>query len=139
MLGSAVIESATGTILVYLLLSLFASALNEWIVRMQDLRASMLQKQLRTLLGPRLARSVDLHPLIQGLYHNGSFPQYLPTSTFALALIQLAYFYIPGVNGYPGKTGVFRRWKATDRSLLEGLRQGATGLGPIQSRIEKWY
>ena len=31
------------------------------------------------------------------------------------------------------------RWSGKDRVFLEGFRQSATNLGPIQSRLERWF
>jgi hypothetical protein len=135
MFGSAILESAIGTIVVYILLSLVCSVLNEWITRLQSLRSTMLADEVRQLLGHNLAGALSKHPLILGMFEGGRFPHYLPASTFALTLIQLGY----GAGGLPGTTVVQIRWGGPDKRLLDGLRQNATSLGPLQTRIEKWF
>jgi hypothetical protein len=139
MLGSAILESAIGTIVVYIMLSLVCSVLNEWVTRLQSLRSAMLAEELRKLLGPNLAGALSKHPLIRGMFERGRFPNYLPASTFALTFIQLGYDYTPGTGGLPGTTAVQARWSGPDEKLLDGLRQNATSLGPLQTRIEKWF
>src|SRR5690242_15093330 len=67
------------------------------------------------------------------------FPNYIPASSFALALIDVAYHYTPGTHGNPGATEVRSKWKDFDFFLLESLRLAATSPGPIQTRIEKWF
>jgi hypothetical protein len=67
------------------------------------------------------------------------YPSYLPSSTVALVLLTIGYDYKPGEKGAPGQTSVKERWRCHPQQLLEGLRMDATSLGPIQTRIEKWF
>jgi hypothetical protein len=139
MFGSAILESAIGIVLIYILLSLLCSVANEWIARLQELRSTILEDEIRRLLGPNLAGAMGKHPLIRGTFEKRQYPNYLPSGTFAMALIQLGYTYTPGAGGLPGTTTVQPRWHGTDARLLEGLRQAATAYGPLQTRIEKWF
>jgi hypothetical protein len=139
MFGSAIFEAALGAVVVYILLSLVCMSVNEWITRVLNLRSGLLEKEIRQLLGPRLSKALAAQPLIQGAFEGRRYPNYLPTSTFALALMNLAYEYTPGVKGDPGFTRVKEEWEGTDRQLLESLRLAATSMGPIQTRIEKWF
>lgn len=139
MLGSAILESAVGTIFIYLLLSLFCSVLNEWITRLLGFRSDILEHQVEQLLGANIAGAFRNHPLIHGTFEKGRYPPYLAPDVVALALVQLGYDYTPGTHGYPGTTSVRTRWQGRDELLLEGLRQASTSLSPVQARIEKWF
>jgi hypothetical protein len=139
MLGSAILESAVGTILIYILLSLFCSVLNEWISRLLGFRSDILEHEVEQLLGANIAGAFRNHPLIRGTFEKGRYPQYLPPDVVALALVQLGYDYTPGTHGHPGTTSVRTRWQGRDELLLEGLRQASTSLGPVQTRFEEWF
>jgi hypothetical protein len=139
MFGSAILEAVIGTVVVYLLLSLFCLVLNEWLTRLFSVRSGILEKEVGQLVGPRLAKAMADQPLIRGTFAGKRYPNYIPTSTFALALMNLAYEYSPGTKGEPGVTRVKEQWSSADRILLESLRLMATSLGPIQTRVEKWF
>lgn len=100
MFGSSMLEVGIGVVSVYLLLSLTCSALNEWIARLVAMRAGTLEAGLRNLLndpdGEGLTKQLYEHPLIKGLARPGWFdrlvgrrskPSYIPSRTFALALL----------------------------------------------------
>src|ERR1039458_4678665 len=137
--GSAILETAIGVTLIYILLSLMCSVVNEWISRIGRLRCIFLNREVYQLLGPNIASALGKHPLIRGMFENGRYPNYIPSSTFSLALLELAFTYAPGAGGLPGATAVRARWTGKDKALFEGLRQYATSLSPLQSRVEKWF
>lgn len=103
MFGSSIIEVAIGLVLVYLLLSLICSAIQESLEAWLKIRASHLEMGLRELLqdrdGTQLVRDLYNHPMIYGLFRGeydpakvrGNFtsnlPTYIPPANFAVALI----------------------------------------------------
>jgi hypothetical protein len=115
MLGSTILESAIGMVLIFLLMSLICSALREVIESVMKHRASDLHRGIRELLqdreGTGLVRELYSHPLVYGLFEGeydaatkpkrlkswfGSLfrpmrtlPSYIPSSSFARALIDL--------------------------------------------------
>ncbi len=108
MFGSEILGVSLGLILVYLLLSLIASAATEIIEACRKKRASDLERGVRTLLadpsGRGLTQRLYEHPLIasltlgtyepqkikNGRYKTGSdLPSYIPSRNFALALLDL--------------------------------------------------
>jgi hypothetical protein len=139
MFGSAIFEAAIGTLIVYILLSLVCLVFNEWVTRLLNLRSRILEGEIRQLLGPELAAALSNHPMIRGAYNGKNYPDYIPTSTFAMALMELAYDYTPGTKGEPGATKVKEQWTADDLVLLDSVRLAATSMSPIQTRIEKWF
>lgn len=90
LLGSTVVEVATGLFFVYLLLSLLCSGINEWIAGILKLRAKTLREGIVNLLDdPDLVASFYNHPLIRGLSRSDGLPSYIPARTFARVLTDL--------------------------------------------------
>ncbi|HYP00532.1 MAG TPA: hypothetical protein VER76_10120 [Pyrinomonadaceae bacterium] len=96
--GSTVLEVAIGMIFIYLLLSLLASAISEYIEALVNNRGRNLRRGIELLLNDQghkddghqdLATDLYNHGLVRGLFrgHNGrKLPSYIPSRTFALAL-----------------------------------------------------
>lgn len=93
MFGSVILETVLGLILVYLLLGLICTAVNELLAQVFRLRAKTLAEGIGNILGdPQaqgLAKFFYEHPLIQAFYRKGDRPSYIPSHTFALTVIDL--------------------------------------------------
>lgn len=87
MFGSEILDIALGLILIYLLLSLIASAVTEVIEALRKKRASDLERGIRTLLadptGEGLAKKVYEHPLVSGLFLGGYEPAKIRNGRYA--------------------------------------------------------
>lgn len=123
MFNTTILDVAIGMIFVYLLLSLLCTAANEIIELMLKKRAVDLERGIRELLIPGSGSgSADIvqelynHPLVNGLFGGRyedsrianvvqrkimrtALPSYIPSRTFALALMDLV---LPGTSGAPG-------------------------------------
>lgn len=87
MFGSAVMEALIALAFLYLLLSVVCSTLNEFISRVMKARHRTLVKGLEHLLvDPQLRQELLDHPLVKVL---GKEPTYIPSKTFAMALVDL--------------------------------------------------
>jgi len=101
---NAVIEIAIGLIVLYSLLSLVCSKINELVATLLHLRAKNLRKAIRHLVGETYANKVYKHPFIVSLYRGDTKPakgitkacqsvflapgpSYLPADKFVLALL----------------------------------------------------
>lgn len=93
MFGLQVIDVSLGLIFVYLLLSIICTAANELIASLFKLRAKTLATGINNLLKdkgvPNLESKFYNHPLIKSLYKQNAKPSYVPSPTFALALLNL--------------------------------------------------
>lgn len=100
MFGSTILEVAIGMTLVYVLLSLICSTLNEWIARVFALRAGFLKNGIANLLNDPVMKDLVgqfyKHPLIDGLSRKNELlplfnakPSYISANTFAKVLIDL--------------------------------------------------
>jgi len=106
-LNSTVLDVTIGLVLIYLVLSLFCSAVKEWIARFLALRATALRQGINELLAggtpTGLAAALHDHPLIDALKPNKApivqrllnradearYPSYISSQTFALAVMDL--------------------------------------------------
>jgi hypothetical protein len=92
MLGSTVLDVGIGLVLIYFLLSLICSTINEGISNLFGLRAASLKEGLDNLLGSDVAKGVFDHQLVKGLVQKDALPwkrrpSYIPTRTFVMAAL----------------------------------------------------
>ena len=149
MFGSAILEAAIGLVLVYLLLSLIASALQESAEAWLKIRASNLETGLRELLydpdGSKLTKQIYEHPLIFGLfrgnYESGkersncttTLPGYIPPANFAVALLDIV------VRGpVPAKEGdAPASAPATNTLTFESLRAAVVHGSLLEAPVQR--
>ena len=89
MFDHPIVDVALGLILLYTVLSLFASVVKEWISTFLGLRAKNLEKGIRTLIGDDYATKLYKHPLVSTLATEKKLPSYMGSGTFASALVDL--------------------------------------------------
>ena len=100
MFGSAILDVAAGLFLVYLLLSIVCTALNEAISSMLQQRGKHLFEGIKNLLNDPgftgLAQQIYNHGLVDGLSRDAADPNkptrkpsYMPAGTFSLALLDI--------------------------------------------------
>ena len=73
-MDSPIIDLAIGLIFVYVVLSLLASSVQEWMASLFGLRARNLYQGVRRLLGPQYAQEVYAHPMIRRLAKKDRWP-----------------------------------------------------------------
>ena len=103
-LGSVVLEVAIGLFLIYFLLALITSSVNEWLCSLFALRAKTLREGIENLLDDpttaaladrwgksQLSEAFYASPLIEGLSRNrgGRGPSYIPADTYVRVLLEL--------------------------------------------------
>ncbi len=102
MFGSAILDTAIGLVFVFLVVSLVVSAANELLAALFKWRANNLFLGIRQLLQDAsvtgLVTRFYEHPLIDGLSSKGKKPSYIPSRTFALALLDIVSPATPGSN-----------------------------------------
>lgn len=143
MFGSVILEIAIGLILVYLLLGLICTAINELMAQALQLRARTLADGIRNLLADSnyegLAKQVYSHHLIKAFYRRGEKPSYLPSHSFAAALLDVV------TRDHSGqvqdlKTAVE---KLPNEKVKQVLRvfvdQTAGNALQVQKQIEQWF
>jgi hypothetical protein len=148
MFNLGILDVAIGLIVVYLQLSLICTALNELIASVLRRRSRNLWRGVRDLLGePQgtgLAKELYEHPFVQALHRGRSKPSYLPSRTFALALMDL----VTTKDDQPGDKDrllQLRRWAAdvpnpkVKRALLILIDEAQGDLAKAREGIETWF
>ena len=155
MFGSPILEVAIGVIFVYLLLSLIVTAANELIASLWKWRAKNLEQGIQNLLNDantnNLADEFYRHPLIRGLCDQGKRPSYIPSRTFALALLDIvannknakALTLADIEKAIAGNSQINQNVKNTllvlTHSAANDFRQAVSEFGKLQENIEIWF
>jgi hypothetical protein len=156
MFGSTVLEVCIGLALVYLLLALVCSSINEFIGRLLSWRSRMLEAGIKTMLQSlKDANNQDVgskifdNPLIKGLIGTkmawtGSNlkPTYIPARTFALALLDIiAPSPTMGSRTFASVRAAVAALPPTEmRTSLLGMLDAAEGdLQTARANIERWF
>jgi hypothetical protein len=99
---SPVIEVIIGIILVYLILSLIGSAVNEGVAAMFGRRARYLEKGIQSIIGPSFGADFFKHGLIQALSNSEAklsryrrLPSYISASRFTSTVLDLIEDHTP--------------------------------------------
>lgn len=161
MFGSDILDIAIGLVFVYLLLSLICSVINEWIAALLSMRATNLEDGVRNLLTGSsdkpgdgkadIAHQLYRHALISGLFKqdwldklrkSSGHPSYIPSRTFALALLDTVA---------PSKLGAPQTFQDV-RQAIDNLPEGHTkealqtlvndaggNLQLLRQNVENWY
>jgi hypothetical protein len=142
MFGSTLLDIVIGLILVYLLLSLICSALNEIIEGFLKKRAADLERGIRELLheekGTGLLKSLYEHPLVSGLFKDKydpnktrNLPSYIPARSFAMALMDIV---LPGqANTSSGAAGASVSQSALPAGSTNPLKPLRDAIGNINN------
>ena len=150
---SAILDVMIGMVYVYVFFSTLCSGVAEWIARMWKRRAKALKQATNSLLGSagdgQLAKEFYTHTLISGLAESGSDPTYIPSSHFALALVDLAVdFPEPPALGAPAPTATLKpkinskgqpAFTPAEAQLIRSIIQGLNSRGAVQTSLEKWF
>ena len=89
MLDHPIIDVALGLIFFYVILSLIASAVQEWIASLWKLRSKNLRAGIGNLLGEEYAQKVYDHPLIKNLAKPNKLPSYIAPETISTVLLRV--------------------------------------------------
>jgi hypothetical protein len=124
---TTVLAVAIGLMLMYLILSLIVSAMNEGLASLTDRRANFLVKGIQNLLGPDLTKRFYEHGLISGLtrkrvrFH--AKPAYISRETFGSAVLEVVTR--PPNPGPDGRSSVSSKGAVPD---LDEVRERASAL-----------
>jgi hypothetical protein len=176
MFGSTILDVAVGIIFVFILVSIICSAIREGIESVLKTRAAHLEHGIRELLHDRdgngLARDLFRHPLVAALYETdyetarrprdgkvrpwalargGKMPSYIPSRSFAVALMDLAVRGreitpenssggAPAISLQSLREGVGSlQNEKVQRALLTAIDGAQGDLTRAQANLEAWY
>jgi len=89
MLDNAIIDVALGLIFFYVVLSLAASAIQEWIAAAVGLRSTNLNEGIKRLVGDDYAEAVYNHPMIKNLAKADDKPSYIDPKTLSTVVLDI--------------------------------------------------
>lgn len=89
MLDHPIIDVGIGLIFFYVVLSLVASSVQEWIASLFALRSKNLLSGVQNLIGDDYAKKVYEHPLVKNLSKKNKLPSYIAPETLSSVLLEV--------------------------------------------------
>lgn len=89
MLDNPIIDIGIGLLVLYVLLSLVVSSVQEWVASLFAMRSKNLHQGIKRLIGHKYAEKVYGHPKILNLSKKGRKPSYIDTSTLSTVLLNI--------------------------------------------------
>lgn len=89
MFDHPIIDVTLGLVFFYVVLSLVASAVQEWIASLCALRSRNLRTGIENLVGDDYAKEVYSHPLIRNLAKKNRLPSYIAPETLSTVLLEV--------------------------------------------------
>jgi hypothetical protein len=155
LLNSITLDVMIGLTFVYLLLAILCTTVNEWVGGWFKLRSKTLASGIKQLLDTQPGPGGDAnwflqkfheHPLIAGMLVPGksggkAYPSYLPSRTFATAVMDIVTANKPGSIGFTDlETGIKALPDGDVKKALLALIQNSHGsLLLAQKNIETWF
>jgi len=131
MFGIDILDVAIGLFFGYLVLSLAVTAANEMSAAWFKRRAWMLRKGILNLLDDdALTVAFYAHPLIQSLSQSAKGPSYIPSHTFAMALLDI----LEGRAGSAAEGG-----RRVDRVLALLSKEAGNDAHKFRAGVETWF
>ena len=84
-----ILDIGLGLVFFYVILSLVASAVQEWIASLLALRSKNLLSGVKNLIGDEYAEKVYAHPLIKNLAKENKLPSYIAPETLSTVLLEV--------------------------------------------------
>lgn len=136
-----ILEVVIGLALIFLLLSLLCSGINELISQITSTRSNDLAKWVRKAI--KNPDAFFNHPSIKGLTEAGRLPSYIPARSFAVALVDTT-FRAGRIRTEAAASGIPSAHPTADDMeeqewLLASLTSEATGAEEALKRIETWF
>lgn len=137
MLDHPIVDVALGLILLYTVLSLFASVAKEWILYVPRTPGDEPAERIQTLIGTEYAKKLYERPLVNSLATGKKLPSYIGSGTFASALVDL----LAHVEEDQAASLVRRASDAPElrRTLRALSRSGAETVADLRPEIAVWF
>jgi hypothetical protein len=132
-----ILDVAIGLVFFYLVLSLVVTAANELFAAWFRRRAWMLSKGIKNLLDDdALAQKLYSHPLIRSLRQSSRGPSYIPSRTFAVALLDIVAPIENGKRKLPSKDNARG---TVDYALALLWEEAGEDVEKLKENIEVWF
>jgi hypothetical protein len=125
MFQSPILDVAAGLIVLYLVLSLICTSINEYISQALSLREEILFKALKSLFqnapdNDKFVKGLCNHNLVDALSAPGAKPSYIPASIFSLALVDCLGIHTDSTVANPSGPAI--------SSLLDAAKAAQAGI-----------
>ena len=142
---STVIEVVIGLSFVFLILSLVASGIREFLAAALALRSKTLLKGMKELLGTKdEAENLFSHVALSALYKGKRLPSYIPTEKFSLAVLD-KYLGEAAVGPTASKEGITAALQSADlpdaikKPLELFWRDAKNDMAVFRTHVEGWF
>ena len=151
MLDHPAVDVALGLIVLYVVLSVAASSVKEWISSVLGLRSKNLRKGIDRLVGEDFAREIYKHPLVGHLAPDGKKPSYIEAKTFARVVVDLldrddgrqsddpAAMVKTLPQNHPLRAALHALVRHGDGSLPDFQREVSAWFDESMTRVSGWY
>jgi hypothetical protein len=151
MFNSAILDVAVGLVLMYLVLALACTSINEYVSRLLGLRGAILRQGVQGLFqnspkAAEFAQQLYDHDLIDALSPatDGAQPSYIPSHVFSLALVdKLGIHAAPVTAGTPVSVVSMLNDSPVDPSIKKILWPLAVAAGTdidqFRQNVESWF
>ena len=139
---NAVIDVGLGLVLMYLVLSLICTIINEYISDWTNMRARTLARGISAIIDdPKVLAAFHNHGLISGIYDAaGGNPSYLPGNTVATALLESLDPAKPIVGVADIREAADKLPDSNVRDLVLSAIAGANNdLTTLRDNVARWY
>ncbi len=141
------LDISLGLIVVYLLLSLSCTVINEFVSRIMSYRAKDLEAGIKNMLKdhklPNLAKDFYSHPLIKGLSREGSIPSYISAQSFTKTLLSnIAPIAANSANTMTEVRGAIEKLNKNSevrKTLLALIDQAGDSVKDFHNNVEVWF
>jgi len=155
LLNSTILDVVIGLAFVYLLLALICTTINEWIAGWLGIRSKTLAKAIKQMLDQQpgsgnatlsFLEQFYVHPLITGMVPpgskpGGSHPSYLPSRTFATAVVDITTPNKAGMITFADLDAGIKALPNGDvkAALLALIQNANNDLNQAKKNIEQWF
>lgn len=155
MFGSQMLGTATGLVLVYIVLSLIVTSAKETVEAVLKTRSKDLERGIEEIFrsaggkaGPNLQAFYD-QPLISALYRGSSYaaaksandlPAYIPAKNFSAAVLSMYHVSNATALDVPSiRTAASQGDSAVAKAVVQAIDLGAKELEQLRTELESWY
>lgn len=146
MFDHPIIEVTLGLVFFYVVLSLVASAVQEWIASVCAMRSKNLRSGVENLIGNDYAAKVYKHPLIKNLAKKNGLPSYIAPETLSSVLLEVIAREDSGKSYVAHTSGEAKAMveKITDDHPLKAILSamidhGDDAANALKDRLAGWF
>ena len=133
-----IISVTIGLILVFMILSILCSSVQELVASVLNLRARTLRRGVEAMLGAPAAQAIYSHSLVRATATHGPGPSYIAPASFASALMDMVD---TGARTWDEAKKAIEDYDGdeTVKGVAQALLRTADSMDEYRARIEAWF